>query len=352
MNTIEDRLEQGASDVHVAVASLQEGAAPRTRRRTVPAVAFAAGVLAVLLIGLPLIVFRGDSAQPGSPTSPGATQPQEVATIPGGDDGTHTLTTEPTAPSSTAEKIEVDAPRVTVTEVSTGDVPPIDSTPLIDGDAFRSVSDLLATTGQTYAEFPDFIPDAAVSDGRAVIVGGNATRTAGIWFSDGGAWTPAEIEFPEGMAIGEAPGDYRLADGIQNVKATSDGFVAWEPVQFVDGSDPRHVGTLIFASVGGATWTVTLIEEQLVDLIEWQDGHLAVVSEPGMSATSKAKWSEDLDTWIDIADLGEGYAYEVIEQDGSVAVGLWVSETETNDDGSLSIVGETVRRVSIDPAGR
>jgi len=337
MNTIEDRLQQGSRDVRLAVATLPNRSVPGRRHRSVPAVAFAVGVLTVLLLGIPLIMFRGGADQTGDATHTGES-PATVSTVP--DDTETSVPTTAEIPSA-PEDVSIDAPQVTVTEIDSGETsavgPPTESG---SGDTIQFLGNLSASTGNTFESFPDFVPDAATRDGRVVIVGGNATRTAGIWYSDGGAWIPAIIEFPDDMTIGEAPGDYRLADGIQNIKVTKSGFAAWEPVQLVTNVDMEYVGSLLLVSTDGATWTASLVEDDVGDIVEWQHGYLVLVSDDDIPATATARWSADLETWIDVADLGRGIVYEATAEDDTVKVALIVYAA---DDGV-----RTVRRVSLE----
>lgn len=252
-----------------------------------------------------------------------------------------------------SEAQSVPGPQFTVSEVAADEAPVAEHPAMSnDGTSFQRVQDTLKATSLAYEEFPSFIPSAAVKDGRAVIVGGNEKRTSGIWYSDGGAWTPANIEFPDGVQIGEGNGNYRLGDGIQHVNATDSGFVAWEPVQVIDNSEPEWAGTLVFTSEDGANWTASLVEEQFADLIAWQGGYLAVAFEPTVSPTSTAIWSPDLETWTTVADLGSGEAFQIQAEDGSVIVKLRVFQTQTEEDSSVTGLasGETVRTVKLEPA--
>lgn len=315
------------------------GIAPAERRgnrRRAGGVRLALAAFAgVLVLGGVSLLIRSPANDVGSP---GPTEPVGQAAA---------------APLSVPDAALSRAPSVTVTDIGTESAPSSEPPELSqDGMTFQYVSDLLGSTGKRFEELPDFVPDAAVRDERVVVVGGNEARTAGIWYSDAGAWIPAQIAYPDGLAIGEGSGEYRLSDGIQNVESTNDGFVAWEPVEFVD-DEPIGAGTLLFVSQDGARWTASLIDEQFGDLVVWQDGYLAVVYEPNVYATSKAIWSADLVTWTVLAELGEGEAFEVTQQDGSVVIQLRVFQAETADDGSVNLLGssESIRSVVLDLTG-
>lgn len=61
MTTIEDRLREGARDVHAAIASMEQRTLSGSSRRPQPAAAFVAVFLAVLMIGFVVVMLRGES---------------------------------------------------------------------------------------------------------------------------------------------------------------------------------------------------------------------------------------------------------------------------------------------------
>ena len=179
-------------------------------------------------------------------------------------------------------------------------------------DAEGHVDEVLGSTGIAYDEFPGFVPDAAVDNGRVVIVGGNAERIAGIWYSDDGTWTTAEIDFPDGVTIGESDGDMRLADGIQNVETDGRVFVAWEPVQVVRGQEPTSAGTIVFTSSDGTNWSANGTATEVAGLIPWNGGYIATYRDRSNDpAAWILGWSLDLTNWVELVDLGQDVPYAV-----------------------------------------
>lgn len=269
-------------------------------------------------------------------------------------------TSEPTTPTSF-----VPVPQVTVNEVE----PPLLAEEVLDQE---SVLVALATTGETYDPLPSRIQGAAVKEGRVVIAGGELEVSEGrvvipggdletsgvIWSSNGGAWIQASIEFPSNIHLGGQVGDHLLVDGITDVIATSDGFLAWTSFNLVTaqpiGSEGslESAGTLLFTSSDGAIWMATHLPGQVAEVVEWQAGYLAIVAETDpINPASKALWSNDLNTWTEIADFDDGLAYLTTVVDDAVVVGVHYWKTEFDPDGTAYVVqgSETDRWFEIAP---
>jgi len=90
MTTIEDRLREGARDVQAAIANMEQRTLSGSPGRPQPAAAFVGVFLAVLMIGLMVVMLRGESAssvnpsrQFGTSDSAGTTTLIEKGEIPG-----------------------------------------------------------------------------------------------------------------------------------------------------------------------------------------------------------------------------------------------------------------------------
>lgn len=258
--------------------------------------------------------------------------------------------TPTTSPPTTA--VTGDFPTVAVTELGTQGPDPN----TVGRISPTHVGDVLASTGDTYDPLPEAMVDAVIVGDRAVVVGGNETRSAGIWYSDGEEWIPADIDFPAGVNIGQEVNDYRLADGIEHLEALPDGrLVAWQPIQRVTSSEefglePVSAGTLLIQSSDGATWSAAIAAHDFTAMLPWEGGAFAFGWTPADDGqmTSTAYWSEDLTSWHEVADLGDGEVYHLERNGDQVIVSLSVWETTVNEDGSVAGgPGHTTRQVSL-----
>lgn len=301
-------------------------------------------VAVVFLLAAPLVWLRITGAGTPDGSIPVLDQPEAQP------DSTMTPTT------SAQDATDLGAvPEFEVTEIDDSNVGP--ST---QPDDSTSVDEILESTGKTYDPLPDHVPDAAIFNDRVVIVGGNEGQSVGIWYSDGEEWIPAEIVLPAGVSFGGEVGDYRLADGIQNVEAVPNGrLIAWEPIQVVGTfenedrgtfTEPMTGGTIVLSSEDGATWQAQVIDQIITAIDTFDTGVLAAAvnyQEDGRSAAS-AFWSTDLSTWTKVAELGEGEPREVESDDEGVIITLTVWEVTTNEDGTISYgPGVSTRQVRL-----
>lgn len=240
---------------------------------------------------------------------------------------------EPTAPATslkadpaTPPPVEQEVPSIIVAEIDRPFTP--DDETWNDPAFADVVADVLATTGEAYDELPDeFVPDAAVLNGRAVVVGGNSEQAARIWYSDGGPWIEAQIQLPSGVQIGDQPGQHRLADGIGNVEVISGQFVAWETAQPVlTAEDFDSPETLLFTSPDGSDWTARTISGSFRALIPWEGGALVVATHDW--EYSDVLWSSDFEDWVEVAELGAVYV-EAVDV-GDASIDLAVKEYSVN----------------------
>lgn len=212
---------------------------------------------------------------------------------------------------------------------------------------WERIDEVLAASGISYDDYPDVPRDAAVRDGVAVIAAGNAEREAGMWYSTDGTWQRATVSLTPGMTIGESPGDHHIADGIQNVEAFSEGFVAWEQVQLVGAGDQLDFeGTLVLVSTDGADWTGAVYGEpdpnvRFTDFGEYGDGYLAtLVFREGNHHRTELLWTPDLWShpidWHSVTPIGGGYAHELVVEGSTVFVLL--EDFESGDSGGVSVV--------------
>lgn len=337
MRTIDDVMQEAAEGLQ------SEGARTMPQRGWVPPKRFtlspllvpaAVAVIVLVVIGVPAL-FVGTA--PTSPVGAASDRSESVATPTTlGDNGDSAATTV----------VAVDPPgNVGPTVLKVSSLTTADPQSPIWPTDWEMVDQILAVTGFMYDSYPDSIPDAAVHNGRAVIVGGNASRIAGIWYSDDGTWTEATISLPTGMTIGESDGDYRLADGIEHVEAFSGGFVAWEQVQLVVGSDPESAGTLVFVSTDGKDWEAAVYGDpnaQFTDFGEYGDGYMATLSlyDGDSGYQTELLWAEDLwnDTpigWNFLTQVGDGYAHELVVEGSSVYV--LMGNYESDDNGGMNV---------------
>jgi hypothetical protein len=331
MKTIDEVLSEAAEGLKAEGARTMSDRdlAPKRRRVTfAPILTMSVAALAVLaVIGIPALLLATDQTQPlGSPNTlvPVPTDSSE----PGGQVATTvTILDDPANVGPTVLNVSI---------LSTSDPEVPDW-----GDNRQQVDETLGATGIAYEAYPDDITDAAVKEGRAVIVGGNAARTVGIWYSDNGTWKQATLDLPSWLNIGDSEGDYRLADGIQNVEALDGGFVAWEPVQRIRGGEPGYVGTLVLVSTDGTEWAASVSGEPnaaLTDFGEYADGYLATISGRELDGhyTTYLWWASDL--WdqdpIDWTSMGtavdvDGFAHELTVVGSSVYILLGSDDGES-----------------------
>ena len=261
--------------------------------------------------------------------------------------------TQPAAPVTSTGLV----PIVTVSEIADPALPLV-------GPPSERIQEAYATTGEKYDELdelPDHIQDVAVTGQRIILTGGGwrgevetkdgetgpppgeLEQTAAIWYSDGGPWIEATIEYRPEIHLGEEIGDHLLPDGIRDVVVTDYGIVAWTPILTVAAhpigppGSMEPTGTLILTSTTGATWDTHLIAERVVQVEGFGGGYVAVVSVGDSNhPTSKALWSRDLHTWTEIFDFGGGIAFATATRGQSVIVGVrfWETATATNPDGT------------------
>ncbi|MFP3881882.1 MAG: hypothetical protein ACLFWH_06140 [Actinomycetota bacterium] len=312
---------------------------PEVRRRRNPVLVAVGAAALVFALALPVVL------PSPSPDDVGPANEQPPPTT--------TPATATTSPATTAAS--ADLPTVAVTELETQGPDPNS----VGRISPTHVEDILENTGNTYDPLPEPMVNAAVVGDRVIVVGGNETQTAGIWYSDGGEWVRADIDLPTGVNIGQEAGDYRLADGIEHLEALPDGrLLAWQPIQRVTSSEdaegfglePASAGTLIMQSPDGATWSATIAEHDFTAIEAWEDGTLAFgwTQANDGKITSNAYWSEDLISWHKVADLGGGEVDHVERNGDQIIVSLSVWESTVNDDGSVSLgPGHTTRQVSL-----
>lgn len=312
---------------------------PEVRRRRNPLLVAVGAAAVVFILALPLVL------QSPSPDEGVATDEQPPSKT------TPAIAT--TAPPTT--EVPTGQPTVAVTELETEGPDPN----TVGRISPTHVEDLLVSTGKTYEPLPEAMVNAVDIGDRVIVVGGNETQTAGIWYSDGGEWVPAHIDLPAGVTIGQEAGDYRLGDGIEHLEALPDGrLLAWQPIQRVTPAegggqselDPVSDGTLVMRSPDGATWAATIAEHAFTAIQPWENGVFAFGWSQANDGniTSTAYWSEDLINWHPVADLGGGEVYHVERSGDQLIVSLSVWETTVNEDGSVSFgPGHTTRQVSL-----
>jgi hypothetical protein len=355
----EQYLNHAGADLRSAVVSMPVPDLRTRDTRTRAVLAFTGGLIAVLAIAIPLYLtqLRGPSDSPlVSPTASSTTTIGNTSTIVVDStatsiDDTATPAVGTTAPSATPEFL--------VTDLGTVGPNP-DSVPSLGSN----VDEVIQSTGSTFDTPPGFFADAIALDGRVVAVGGNETRGAEIWYSDGGEWVSADIEFPDGAppTFGEDEGDYRLADGVTNLDLIGDTLVAWQTIQFMtsspnsegDGFEPVSAGTIIIHSTDGASWTGTIAGQMFSTLVPW--GHGAVATswseEDGNGAyIATALWSGDFTSWVEVADLGSGIPYLTEVNGEGMIISLAVPESRVREDGTILYgPGSTTRQVSLTPS--
>lgn len=320
------------------------------RRRLRPGLAAPAAVVLVFILAAPVIWLTAGRGPESPPSSISSTDQSGVSTA-----TTSPATNSTDSPAETPTEPTV--PTFVVTDLGTQG-----PDPTTVGDAFGArVGETLESTGKNYNPLPEAMADAATIEDRVVVVGGNETRNPGIWYSDGGDWTPADINFPTGVNIGENPGDFRLADGLLHLETLPSGqLLAWQPIQRLTSSsdaeasrpEPVTAGTILISSTDGASWTVSIVDYNFTQVASWGEGVVATSwtqNEDGQ-ATSAALWSQNLTSWTQVADLGQGEAYHLETDDNRLTVSLVSWETTVNEDGNITYGPDmTTRQVSLTP---